>query len=177
MIFNLKLKSLRILEEWKEGYSEWVRLEDESIRNIHEFLNRLHINNKVLKQKFSLSHHRGLEDPESSAHNFASPLNINILQVNSVPDPITLTSTKAFLSMFIFQPRRVLWETFPTRISMSRVFWNSDRDFQCAIVLIVPILLVSVVISIPLGRRATFSTGAPSKISSISFSTFGLRRT
>ena len=80
---------LRILEEWKESHSEWVRLEDESIRNIHEFLNHLHIHNKVLEQKFSLSHHRGLEDLETSAHNFASPLNINILQVNNVPVQMT----------------------------------------------------------------------------------------
>merc|ERR1719402_727208 len=78
-----------ILEEWKESHSQWMRLEDESIRNIHEFLNHPHINNKVLEQKFSLSHHRGLEDLKTSAQNFTSPLNINILQVNNIPVKMT----------------------------------------------------------------------------------------
>merc|ERR1719402_666375 len=78
-----------ILEEWKESDSQWVRLENKSIRNIHEFLNHLHIYNKVLEQKFSLSHHRGLEELDTSAQNFASPLNINIFQVNNIPVNMT----------------------------------------------------------------------------------------
>merc|ERR1719482_2501558 len=47
------------------------------------------INNIVLEQKFSLSHHRALEELETSAQNFASPLNINILQVNNIPVQMT----------------------------------------------------------------------------------------
>merc|ERR1712105_390583 len=74
-----------IFKEWKESNSQRMRLEDESIRNIHEFLNHLHINNKVLEQKFSLSHQRGLENLETSAHNFSCPLKVNILQADNIP--------------------------------------------------------------------------------------------
>merc|ERR1711862_563731 len=84
-----------------EGEPQWVRLEDKSIRNIHEFLNHFHINNIILEQKFSLSQHRGLEKLDTRAENLASPLNINILQVNNVP----VQMTKCFIIAEKFSAR------------------------------------------------------------------------